>query len=80
MEHPFHDDTGNFGSTNFASDRVFGTLYRRGERLVKNPTVFNLGYTDVIAARHPWGARRSHPRPARPRVVDRTARQSPDGG
>ena len=79
MEHHFHDETGNFGITNFAWDRVFGTLYRRVDRPVKSPTVFNLGYTDAVAARYPWVARRSHPAPARPRAADRTARPSPDG-
>lgn len=80
MEHHFHDETGNFGITNFAWDRMFGTLYRRVERPAKSPTVFNLGYTDAVAIRYPWVARRSSSTPERPRVADRTARPSPDGG
>lgn len=43
MDHHFHDETGNFGITNFTWDRVFRTLYRRVERPAKSPTVFNLG-------------------------------------
>lgn len=68
MEHHFHDETGNFGITNFAWDRAFGTLYTRAERPAKSATVFNLGYTEEVAARYPWVARRSggvaagHPR------------------
>jgi sterol desaturase/sphingolipid hydroxylase (fatty acid hydroxylase superfamily) len=80
MEHHFHDETGNFGITNFVWDRVFGTLYRRVQRPAKSATVFNLGYTDAVAVRYPWVARRSHPTAARSRAVDRTARPSPDGG
>ena len=80
MEHHFHDETGNFGITTFTWDRVFGTHYRRVERPVKSPTVFNLGYTDAVAARFPWVARRSQAKPVRPRAADRTARPSPDGG
>jgi sterol desaturase/sphingolipid hydroxylase (fatty acid hydroxylase superfamily) len=80
MEHHFHDETGNFGITNFVWDRAFGTLYRRVERPAKSPTVFNLGYTDAVATRYPWVARLSAQGPVRPRAVGRTARPSPDGG
>ena len=68
MEHHFHDESGNFGITNFVWDRLFGTLYSRSERPAKSATVFNLGYTEDIAARYPWVARLSggiatgHPR------------------
>lgn len=68
MEHHFHDEDGNFGITNFAWDRLFGTLYTRRDRPTKSPTVFNLGYTQEVAVLHPWVARRSggiaagHPR------------------
>lgn len=68
MEHHFHDEHGNFGITNFLWDRLFGTLYSRSERPAKSPTVFNLGYTEEVAARYPWVARLSggvatgHPR------------------
>ncbi|WP_380779779.1 sterol desaturase family protein [Sphingomonas sp. R86520] len=78
MEHHFHDETGNFGITNFTWDRVFGTLYRRSQRPAKSPTVFNLGYTDAVAERYPWVAGRSHPTQPRPRTAGYTARPSPD--
>lgn len=59
MAHHFHDETGNFGITNFAWDRLFGTFYEREERAAKSPTVFNLGYTAEQAERFPWVARMS---------------------
>jgi len=68
MEHHFHDEDGNFGITNFAWDRLFGTYYVRSDRPEKSATVFNLGYTEDVARRYPWVARRSggvatgHPR------------------
>lgn len=68
MAHHFHDETGNFGITNFFWDRLFGTFYERVERDRKSPTVFNLGYTPEIAEKYPWVARLSggvvtgHPR------------------
>src|ERR1700710_2067204 len=45
MAHHFHDETGNFGITNFGWDRLFGTLYNKVSDRRKSPTVFNLGYT-----------------------------------
>ena len=68
MEHHFHDETGNFGITNFVWDRLFGTLYTRADRAAKSPTVFNLGYTAEVAAIHPkvaelsGGVATGHPR------------------
>lgn len=68
MAHHFHDESGNFGITNFAVDRLLGTFYEREERPRKSPTVFNLGYTDEVAQVYPWVARLSggvakgHPR------------------
>jgi sterol desaturase/sphingolipid hydroxylase (fatty acid hydroxylase superfamily) len=68
MAHHFHDETGNFGIVSFWPDRLFGTLYAREDRPAKSPTVFNLGYTDDVAARYPWvaalsgGVARGHPR------------------
>lgn len=68
MAHHFHDETGNFGITNFFWDRLFGTFYERQERARKSPTVFNLGYTPQVAEHYPWVARLSggvatgHPR------------------
>jgi sterol desaturase/sphingolipid hydroxylase (fatty acid hydroxylase superfamily) len=68
MAHHFHDETGNFGITNYFWDRVLGTFYDRRERPEKSPNVFNLGYTPEVAKRYPWVARLSggvatgHPR------------------
>jgi len=59
MEHHFHDETGNFGITNFAWDQLFGTYYTRTERQAKSATMFNLGYTDEVARRFPWVAPKS---------------------
>jgi sterol desaturase/sphingolipid hydroxylase (fatty acid hydroxylase superfamily) len=71
MAHHFHDETGNFGITNFAWDHAFGTFYEREDRTVKSETVFNLGYTPAVAARYPWVAKltgsvpMNHPRERR---------------
>lgn len=68
MAHHFHDETGNFGITNFAWDRLFGTFYERIERPTRSATVFNLGYTEEVAAVYPWvadlsgGVAAGHPR------------------
>jgi sterol desaturase/sphingolipid hydroxylase (fatty acid hydroxylase superfamily) len=68
MAHHFHDETGNFGITNFGWDKLFGTFYERQQRPKKSPTVFNLGYTTEVAERYPHVARLSggvttgHPR------------------
>jgi len=68
MAHHFHDETGNFGITNFFWDRLLGTFYERADRPAKSATVFNLGYTDEVAARWPRVAQLSggvvtgHPR------------------
>lgn len=68
MEHHFHDEDGNFGITSFWPDKLFGTDYERVDRPAKSPTVFNLGYTEEMAARYPWvsrmsgGVARGHPR------------------
>jgi sterol desaturase/sphingolipid hydroxylase (fatty acid hydroxylase superfamily) len=53
MAHHFHDETGNFGITNFFWDRLFGTSYAKVSERKKSPTVFNLGYTPEVAARYP---------------------------
>jgi hypothetical protein len=71
MAHHFHDETGNFGITNFSVDKVFGTFYEREDRKVKSETVFNLGYTPEQAVKYPWVAKltgsvpMSHPRERR---------------
>ena len=54
MAHHFHDESGNFGITNFAWDKLFGTFYERVHRPKKSETVFNLGYTPEVAATYPW--------------------------
>ena len=53
MAHHFHDETGNFGITNYMWDRLFGTFYERVSERKKSPTVFNLGYTPEVAKRWP---------------------------
>ncbi|QJU60395.1 sterol desaturase family protein [Sphingomonas sp. AP4-R1] len=53
MAHHFHDETGNFGITNFFWDRLFGTMYAKVSERKKSPTVFNLGYTPEVAKRWP---------------------------
>jgi sterol desaturase/sphingolipid hydroxylase (fatty acid hydroxylase superfamily) len=71
MAHHFHDETGNFGITNFFADKVLGTFYEREDRPVKSETVFNLGYTPEIAKIYPWVAKltgsvpMNHPRDRR---------------
>ncbi|PTQ07879.1 fatty acid hydroxylase [Sphingomonas oleivorans] len=59
MAHHFHDETGNFGITNYFWDRLFGTLYEKVSERKKSPTVFNLGYTPEVAERYPHVARLS---------------------
>jgi sterol desaturase/sphingolipid hydroxylase (fatty acid hydroxylase superfamily) len=54
MAHHFHDETGNFGITDFSWDRLFGTFYERADRPKKSATVFNLGYDYAEADRYPW--------------------------
>jgi len=64
MAHHFHNEHGNYGITNFAWDRVFGTLYQGPKDMARSPTVFNLGYDAEQAKRYPWVAeiseRRGH--------------------
>lgn len=68
MAHHFHDETGNFGITNYFWDRLLGTFYDRSQRPAKSPNVFNLGYTPDVADRYPWvaklsgGVETAHPR------------------
>jgi sterol desaturase/sphingolipid hydroxylase (fatty acid hydroxylase superfamily) len=54
MAHHFHDETGNFGITNFAIDKLLGTFYERAERAEKSPSVFNLGYSEKVAETYPY--------------------------
>jgi sterol desaturase/sphingolipid hydroxylase (fatty acid hydroxylase superfamily) len=53
MEHHFHDETGNFGITNFWWDHLGQTYYSGAAARKKSPTVFNLGYDDAAAELHP---------------------------
>ena len=68
MAHHFHDESGNFGITNFFWDRLFGTFYEKAGDRTKSATVFNLGYTQEVAKRYPWvaelsgGVASGHPR------------------
>lgn len=68
MAHHFHNESGNFGITNFGWDRLFGTFYERIERPARSATVFNIGYTEEAAAKYPWvanlsgGVATGHPR------------------
>ncbi|MBZ6378326.1 fatty acid hydroxylase [Pacificimonas flava] len=54
MAHHFHDETGNFGITDFTWDRLFKTFYERTDRPKKSATVFNLGYDEAAAEKWPW--------------------------
>jgi sterol desaturase/sphingolipid hydroxylase (fatty acid hydroxylase superfamily) len=56
LAHHFHNETGNYGITSFAWDRVFGTLYEGTHGVRRSATVFNLGYTAAEAERYPWVA------------------------
>lgn len=54
--HHFHNETGNYGITNFVVDRVLGTAYETARERPKSATVFNLGYDEAMASRYPWVA------------------------
>jgi sterol desaturase/sphingolipid hydroxylase (fatty acid hydroxylase superfamily) len=62
LAHHFHNETGNFGITNFVCDRLFGTYYQRIDDTSASATVFNLGYTDEEAEHYPWVAAFCGPR------------------
>jgi sterol desaturase/sphingolipid hydroxylase (fatty acid hydroxylase superfamily) len=62
MAHHFHNETGNFGITNFLWDKLLGTIYERPGDVVRSATVRNLGYDDEQAARYPWVRRLSQAR------------------
>ncbi|MGB7405296.1 MAG: sterol desaturase family protein [Pacificimonas sp.] len=59
MAHHFHDETGNFGITDFNWDKLFGTFYERADRPEKSATVFNLGYDEEVAKSYPWVAEKT---------------------
>lgn len=77
LMHHFHNETANFGITNFFWDRVLGTYYSSAKDKERSPTVFNLGYDSVMAARYPWAARMTD-EPMRARSSYREA-QTADG-
>lgn len=54
--HHFHDESGNYGITSFAVDRVCGTYYGNARERKRSPHVFNLGYDRAEAERYPWVA------------------------
>jgi len=57
---------------------VFGTFYERIARPVRSATVFNLGYTEDVAAEYPWVARLSGGvASGHPRQRDRVAEKAP---
>lgn len=68
IEHHYFDEDGNYGITNYAFDRIFGTYYEKKDRAQRSETVFNLGYTEAVAAHFPWvkelsgGIASGHPR------------------
>ena len=57
--HHFHNETGNFGITNYFWDRVIGTFYNQSTDVPASPTVFNLGYHEEECHRYPWVAQLS---------------------
>lgn len=67
-EHHYVDEDGNFGITNYLWDRILGTFYEKKDRPGRSATVFNLGYTEDVAAKWPWvkdlsgGIASGHPR------------------
>jgi sterol desaturase/sphingolipid hydroxylase (fatty acid hydroxylase superfamily) len=67
-EHHYFDEDGNYGITNYAFDRILGTYYEKKDRPQRSETVFNLGYTEAVAAHYPWvkelsgGIASGHPR------------------
>ncbi|MEM9880619.1 MAG: sterol desaturase family protein [Pseudomonadota bacterium] len=70
MAHHFHDETGNFGITNFMWDKLLGTNYEATKERERSETVFNLGYTKDAAEKYPWVANMSggvSEDPSRPR-------------
>lgn len=57
--HHFHNETGNFGITNFFWDRIAGTFYDQTVDTPSSKTVFNLGYCEGECSRYPWVAQLS---------------------
>jgi sterol desaturase/sphingolipid hydroxylase (fatty acid hydroxylase superfamily) len=87
LAHHFHNESGNFGITNFLWDRAFGTYYARAKDVARSATVFNIGYTAAEAQRFPWvqqmssGIRRDgSPRPFGSRATDPETQESGRSG
>lgn len=85
LTHHFHNETGNFGITNFFWDRLFGTLYDKAKQVPKSATVFNLGYTARQAELYPWvgalsGGSRGDGNPRRFRVNASRPAEEPASG
>ena len=59
LRHHFHDETTNFGITNFIPDRIFGTIQEKVKGKKQSETVFNLGYTKDEVKKYPWVARQT---------------------
>ncbi len=76
MMHHFLEENGNYGITNFAVDKLFGTFYERSEVKGRSPTVNNLGYTAEEAEKYPWVANLSGGVDSR---SPRDKRQAPQG-
>jgi len=72
MAHHFHNETGNFGITNFLCDWIFGTIYKKNNEKPRSETVFNLGYDESIAIKYPYVAELT---PEWPYVADPVKRQ-----
>ncbi len=60
LAHHFHNESRNFGITNFLWDRVFATYHAKTKDVERSPTVFNIGYTAAKAERFPWVQQLSH--------------------
>jgi sterol desaturase/sphingolipid hydroxylase (fatty acid hydroxylase superfamily) len=56
MAHHFHNETGNFGITNFFWDRFLKTMYEKMSQRPRSKTVFNLGYDEEVAKDYPYVA------------------------
>jgi len=65
MAHHFHNEQGNYGITNFAWDKLFGSYYASVSDVPPSPTVRNLGYTEEQYGRYPWVAELSGLEPKR---------------
>lgn len=55
--HHYHNETGNFGITNFFWDRLLGTRYDGPGARARSESVQDLGYRGERRERYPWVAR-----------------------